>query len=155
VLTGPDGALYYSEGGGYYDGPIKRLSRTTSFTPSTASVNPAAVRTGEVFTYTIKVSHVGTLSNTFYLMATLSPSITVASLSSGLQENSGVVTWTGLLTGIQSIIGTLAVRVTDPQTLPYVITTPIDISAPNLPDVNLSTTTVVNGIPIFLPLIRH
>ena len=34
VLTGPDGALYYSEGGGYYNGPIKRLSRTTSFTPS-------------------------------------------------------------------------------------------------------------------------
>jgi glucose/arabinose dehydrogenase len=26
VLTGPDGALYYSEGGGYYDGPIKRLT---------------------------------------------------------------------------------------------------------------------------------
>ena len=68
VLTGPDGALYYSEGGGYYNGPIKRLSRTTSFTPSTVSVNPAAVRAGEVFTYTIRVSHVGTLSNTFDLV---------------------------------------------------------------------------------------
>ncbi|HSD84244.1 MAG TPA: PQQ-dependent sugar dehydrogenase, partial [Anaerolineae bacterium] len=30
VLTGPDGALYYSEGGGYYTGPIKRLTRRTS-----------------------------------------------------------------------------------------------------------------------------
>ena len=37
----------------------------------------------------------------------------------------------------------------------YVITTPIDISAPNLPDVNLSATSVVNGLLIFLPLIRH
>ncbi len=155
VLTGPDGALYYAEGGGYYSGPIKRLSRTTSFTPSTVSVSPLAVRAGDVFTYTIKVSHVGTLSNTFDLVATLSPRTTVESLSSGLQENLGVVTWSGLLTRIQSITGTIAVRVTDSVTTPYRITIPIDIHAPGLPPVNLSAATLVNGLPILLPLIRR
>jgi glucose/arabinose dehydrogenase len=155
VLTGPDGALYYSEGGGYYNGPIKRLSRTTSFTPSSVSVNPAAVRAGEVFTYAIKVSHVGTQSNTFDLSAALSPSTTVVSLSPGLQEYAGVVSWSGGLSGIQSITGTIAVRVTDPLTTPYFITIPIDIYAPGLPVVNLSATTLVNGFSIFLPLIRR
>lgn len=157
VLTGPDGALYYSEGGGYqqYNGPIKRLTRTTSFTPSTVAVNPVAVRTGEVFTYTIKVSHVGTLSNTFKLTATLSPSTTVESLSPGLVESSGVVTWTGLLNGIQAITGTIAVRVTDLLTLPYVITTPFTITAPTLPPVQLSTTTIVNGRLVFLPIVTR
>lgn len=157
VLTGPDGALYYSEGGGYlaYNGPIKRLSRTTSFTSSSVSVNPAAVRAGEAFTYTIKVSHAGTLSNTFSLLAVPSSRTTVESLSPGLQEYEGEISWTGVLTGIQSITGTIVVRVTDPITTPYVITIPIDIYAPNLPGVNLSATTLVNSLPIFLPLIRR
>ena len=155
VLTGPDGALYYSEGGGYYSGPLKRLSRTTSFTPSSVNVNPYNVRTGEVFAYSIKVSHAGTLSNTFFLTATLSPSTTVESLSPGLQNDSGVVTWSDVLTGIQSITGTIVVRVTDPVTTPYFINVPIDIAAPNLPMVNLSATTLINGYSIFLPLIRH
>jgi glucose/arabinose dehydrogenase len=155
VLTGPDGALYYSEGGGYYDGPIKRISRTTSFTSSTVSVDPAAVRTDDVFTYTIQVSHVGTLSNTFDLSAVPSPSTTVEALSPGMQQYLGVISWSGLLTGIQSITGTITVRATDPQTTPYLITIPIDIAAPNLPDVNLTATTLVNGLPIFLPLIRR
>jgi hypothetical protein len=155
VLTGPDGALYYSEGGGYYNGPIKRLSRTTSFTPSTVSVNPVAVRAGGVFTYTIRVSHVGTLSNTFALVAALSPRTTVESLSPGMQEYLGEVSWSGLLTGIQALTGTIAVRVTDSITTPYLITIPFDIYAPHLPVVNLSATTLVNGFPTFLPVIRR
>jgi aldose sugar dehydrogenase len=155
VLTGPDGALYYSEGGGYYNGPIKRLSRTTSFTPSSATVSPAAVHTGEAFTYTIKVSHAGTLSNTFALTATLSPSTAVESLSPGLQESSGLVAWSGVLSSVQSITGTIVVRVTDPLTTPYAIITPITITAPTLPPVQLSTTTIVNGWLVFLPVIRH
>lgn len=155
VLTGPDGALYYSEGGGYYNGPIKRLSRTSSFTPSTVHVDPGAVRAGDVFTYTIRISHAGTLSNTFSLTATLSPSTTLETLSPGLQGNAGLVTWSGALSGVQTIIGTIRVRVTDPLTAPYIITTPIVIAAPTLPAVQLSTITLVNGFPVFLPLIRQ
>jgi len=155
LLTGPDGALYYSEGGGYqaYNGPIKRLSRTTSFTPSSVSVNPAAVRAGEVFTYTIKVSHVGTLSNTFQLYAQLPTELTIEALSPGLSEDLNDISWSDVLTGIQSITGTIEVRVTDSITTPYLITTPFDIYAPNLPVVSLSTNTLVNGLPVFLPLI--
>ena len=155
LLTGPDGALYYSEGGGYYDGPIKRLSRTTSFTPSTVSVDPVAVRTGDVFTYTIRVSHVGTLSNTFSVATAPSPRTTVETFTPAMQQDLGLLWWSDILTGIQSLTGTITVRATDPQTTPYAITIPIDIYAPNLPVINLSATTLVNGIPIFLPLIRR
>jgi hypothetical protein len=157
LLTGPDGALYYAEGGGYqtYDGPLKRLSRTTSFTASSVSVDPTAVRAGETFTYTIRVSHAGTLSNTFSLGAYLSSSTTVESLSSGLQEYQGEISWSGVLSGLQSITGTIVVRVTDPLTTPYLITMPIYIDAPGLPPVSLSATTLVNGLSIFLPLLRR
>jgi hypothetical protein len=132
VLTGPDGALYYSAGGGYspYNGPIKRLSRTTSFVPSSVSVNPVAVKTGELFTYTIKVSHAGTLSNTFSLVAVPSSHTTIEALSPGMQVVEGEVSWSGVLSGVQSITGTIVVRVTDPLTPPYAITVPIDIYAP-------------------------
>jgi hypothetical protein len=60
-----------------------------------------------------------------------------------------------VLSGVQSITGTIVVRVTDPLTPPYAITVPIDIYAPPLPVVNLSATTLVNGLPIFLPVIRR
>jgi glucose/arabinose dehydrogenase len=155
VLTGPDGALYYSEGGGYYNGPIKRLSRTTSFILSTVSVNPAAVKSGEVFTYTIQIRHVGTVSNTFKMSALLSPSTTLKSLSAGLIEQPGGVYWSAVVSGIQSLTGTIAVTVTDPLTTPYLISVPFEISAPNTSVVSLSATTLVNGWPIFLPLIRR
>jgi hypothetical protein len=58
----------------------------------------------------------------------------------------------GVLTGIQSITGTIVVRVTDPLTAPYFVTTPIEISAPGQPPVNLTTTTLINGLPVFLPI---
>jgi glucose/arabinose dehydrogenase len=152
VLTGPDGTLIYSEGGGYYNGPIKRLTRATSFAPSSVSVDPLLVRAGGVFTYTIRVHHAGTLSNTFHLTATLSPATALEALSPGLQGNGGVVTWSDVLTGIQSITGAIVVRVTDPLTAPYFVTTPFEISAPGQPPVNLTATTLINGLPVFLPI---
>jgi hypothetical protein len=157
VLTGPDGALYYSEGGGYslYNGPIKRLTRRSSFIPSTVSVSPARVRTGEVLTYTIQIRHVGTASNTFEMIAVLAPSTTVQSLSAGLTELPGWVYGAGSLSGVQSQINTIAVSVTGSVTTPYAITMPIEIYAPGEPDIRLSATTLVNGFPIFLTLIRQ
>ena len=70
MLTGPDGALYYSEGGGYYDGPIKRLTRRSSLVFSSVSTVPAVVNAGDRLTYTVNVRNVGTLSTTFALTAT-------------------------------------------------------------------------------------
>jgi aldose sugar dehydrogenase len=155
VLTGPDGALIYSEGGGYYNGPIKRLTRTSSFIPSTVSVDPAAVRAGDVFTYTFQIRHAGTASNTFEMIALLSPSTTVKSLSAGLLELPGWVYWSDVLSRSQALTGTLAVTVTDPLTAPYVITIPIDIRALGADDIHLSATTLVNSLPVVLPLIRR
>jgi glucose/arabinose dehydrogenase len=155
VLTGPDGALHYSEGGGYYDGPIKRLTRTSSFIPSTVNVSPVTVKAGEVVTYTIQIRHAGTATNTFEMIALLSPSTTVKSLSAGLIELPGWVYGSGAVSGVQSLTSTIAVTVSDLVTAPYLLTIPIEIRAPGAPDITLSAATLVNGLPVFLPLIRR
>jgi glucose/arabinose dehydrogenase len=155
VLTGPDGALYYSEGGGYYNGPIKRLTRKAAFSFSQVSASPAAVKTGEIFTYFIQLKNVGTLSSTFRLTATLSPHTLVTALSPGLTAQPGLVTWADRVEAMQTLTGTIAVTVTDPLTAPYAITTPFTITAPTLPPVLLNTTTIVNGRLVFLPVIRR
>jgi hypothetical protein len=152
VLTGPDGALYYSEGGGYYDGPIKRLTRPTSFVFSSVSANPIAVRTGDAITYTVNVQHTGTLSNTFTLTATLSPSTTLEATSGGLTFDTNHVYWSGTLSRTQSITATYAVRVSDPTTTPYFIASPIEITAHGATSVQLNSAVVVNGYSIFLPI---
>ena len=153
-MTGPDGKLYYSESGGYYNGPLKRITRTTSFTPSSVSTQPLLVHAGEVITYLLHVSHAGTLSNTFALTATLSPSVALESAGSGLTFDANHVYWSGLLKGIQTTTGTFAVHVTDPTTTPYFLTTPIEIDAPTLPPVFLPATVLVNPDVLFLPIVR-
>lgn len=155
VLTGPDGALYYAEGGGYTNGPLKRLTRRAVFSFSQVGVSPSGVSAGEVFTYHIQLKNVGTLSSTFRLTATLSPHTLVKALSPGLTAQPGGVTWADRVEAMQTLTGAIAVTVADLLTTPYAITTPFTITAPALPPVLLSTTTIVNGFPIFLPIIRR
>jgi glucose/arabinose dehydrogenase len=157
LLTGPDGALYFSEGGGYaaYNGPIKRLSRTSSFVASTVMPRPTAPRAGDLLTHEISVQHLGTLSNTFALTVTLPIETQLVAVGSGMTFDADHVYWRGSASGIQSIGSTFTVRVTDTITIPYWLTTPIELTAPNLPPVMLTSTVIVNGYPIFLPLIRR
>jgi glucose/arabinose dehydrogenase len=155
VLTGPDGALYYSEGGGYYNGPIKRISRRTSFVASTVTARPTTPHAGELLAHDIVVRHLGFLSNTFALTAALPVETQLVAVGSGLTFDAGHVYWSGTLSGLQSIGNTFTVRVTDAITLPYWLNTPIELTAPNLPPVFLTSTAIVNGYPIFLPLIRR
>jgi glucose/arabinose dehydrogenase len=155
VLTGPDGALYYAEGGGYYNGPIKRLSRTTSFVASTVTAWPMTPRAGGLLTHTIVVRHLGTLSNTFALTATLPLSTPLVAVGSGMTSDAGHVYWSGTATGRQSIGNSFTVRVTSTITTPYWLNTPIELTAPDLPPVFLTSTVIVNGYSIALPLIRR
>ena len=152
LLTGPDGALYYSEAGGWESGPIKRLTRPTSFVFSSVSANPVAVHSDDVLTYTLDVRHTGTLSNTFTLTATLSPSTTLEAASSGLTFDSDHVYWSGTLSRTQSITATYTVRMSDLITTPYFITSPIKITAPRATPVQLNSVVIVNGYSIFLPI---
>jgi hypothetical protein len=155
VLTGPDGALYYSEGGGYYNGPIKRLSRTTSFVASTVTPRPVTPRAGDLLTYEINVQHLGTLSNTFALTAALPIETQLVTAGSGMTFDAGHAYWTGSASGRQSIDNTFTARVTDAITSPYWLSLPIELTAPDLPPVFLTSTVIVNGYPVFLPLIRR
>ncbi len=67
LLTGPEGALYYSEGGGYPEnnGPLKRLIRRTSFADSAASVQTARVVADGQAQVVIVLRHHGTNANSF------------------------------------------------------------------------------------------
>jgi hypothetical protein len=155
VLIGPDGALYYSEGGGYYNGPIKRLSRTTSFVASTVTARPMTPHAGGLLTHDIIVRHLGTLSNTFALTATLPGETQLAAVGSGMTFDAGHVYWAGAASGLQSIGNTFTVQVTNAITTPYWLTTSIELTAPGLPPVILTSTAIVNGYSNILPLISR
>jgi aldose sugar dehydrogenase len=155
VLTGPDGALYYSEGGGYYNGPIKRLTRRSSLTFSSASTTPAIVQPGQVLTYTVDVRNLGTQANTFVLTATLPAEVSLNAVDSGLTFDVDHVYWSGSLTRTQTLVAQFAVTVTSPITTPYLLLTPIEIAAPDAQPVNLNALAVINGQAVFLPVLRR
>ena len=159
VETGPDGALYYSQDGGYTSGPLMRITRPSSYVASTVGVWPVAVQAGGVTTYTLNVRHVGTMSNTFNLTATLLPSMTLQPGS--LQYHNGTLTadadhiyWTGLLSHTETWSATYQVKITDTLISPTILTSSIDLSAPAHATFHFTPTIIVNGYSIFLPVIR-
>ena len=155
VLTGPDGALYYSEGGGWLNGPIKRLTRRSSLIFSSASIAPPVAQAGEWLTYTVNVRNLGTLSTTFALTATLPPEVSIVALDSGLTFDVDHVYGSGTLTSTQTLRARFSVQVTAAITDPYLLTLPIEITAPNAQPVNLSALALINGRNVFLPIIRR
>ena len=155
VLTGPDGALYYSEAGGYLSGPIKRLTRRSSLVFSSVSAVPAAVNAGERLTFTVNVRNLGTLSTTFALTATLPPEVSIVTLDSGLTFDVDHVYGSGMLTKSQTLSARFSVQVTAAITDPYLLTVPIEITAPNAQPVNLIALALINGRAVFLPVIRR
>ncbi len=155
VLTGPDGALYYSEGGGYYNGPIQRLTRRSSLALSSVSTAPAAVQAGEWLTYTVNVRNVGTQANTFALTATLPAEVAIQAVDSGLTFDADHVYWSDVLTSAQTLSARFSVQVTSAITIPYLLTTPIEITAPDTQPVNLVALSMINGQAVFLPVLRN
>ncbi len=160
IETGPDGALYYSEDGGFDIGPLIRINRTLPFATSAVQAQPIQVKTGEWVTYTLKVNHLGTLTNTFALTATLSPSAVLQGGS--IQYQYGTLThdanhiwWTGSLLPTESWKATYQAQITAAITTPFLLTHTVDFSAPTVPPMHFQSDLIVNGYSIFLPVIMR
>ncbi len=155
LLTGPDGALYYSEAGGYLSGPIKRLIRRASLAYSAANVAPVAVNAGEQLTYTVNMRNWGAQATAFNMTATVPSEAVVTAVTNGLTFDASHVYWSGVLTATQAARAYFAAQVTWTITNPYALTTPIELTAPNVQPIEFNLTAIVNGRLIFLPLIRR
>ncbi len=158
IQTGPDGAIYYSQDGGFDIGPLMRISRTLPFATTSADVQPAHVQSGDFVTYTLNMNHAGTITNTFSLTATLSPSATLQVGS--IQYQHGTLThdahhiwWTGNVLAIESWTATFQVQVTAAITTPFFVTSSIDFTAPSIAPLHFAPVVIVNGYSIFLPII--
>jgi glucose/arabinose dehydrogenase len=157
VLTGPDGALYYSEGGGYYNGPIKRLIRRTSFAATSVTALPLNPSSGGSVDYTIDLRHNGALSTTFSLTVTLpaGPAWII-----GAQAEQGSLTqltyqlqWSGTVTNTTAWTATYRLQISTVPTTAYPLTHAVRLTAPGATTVSLTPTVMVNGALTFLPLI--
>ncbi len=161
LLPGPDGALYFSEGGGYYAyfGPIKRLARKSSF--ASTSVTPKMLYSfaGSQLDYTIDLRHLGPLSSTFALTVDVPP---LYAFLVGAQAANGVLnsqpfqlTWSGTLTGAQTWAATYRLQINSVPATSYLLTNSLRLTAPDVATVVLTPTVIVNGQLVFLPLIRR
>ncbi len=157
LLTGPDGALYFSYGGGYpaYNGPIKRLIRRTSFASTTVSPSPLNPAPGGQVSYTLNVRHLGDLSNTFALTVDVPSSAVVIDAQSPngtLSFLSSAIWWSGTLTGIETWTATYQLQIASEPTTSYPLTNTIRLTARNVQPIVLTPTVFVNGYLIYLPI---
>ena len=159
ILPGPDGALYYSEEGGWDSGPIKRLVRKSSFAATTVNPQPLNPAPGTLVDYTIDLHHIGSITNTFLL--TLNVPGTYAFVNNtqaaqGILSNSPfTISWSGTVTPGANWIATYQLSVASEPTTAYPLFNYIRITAPGATTVVLTPTVIVNGQLTFLPLIQR
>lgn len=159
LLPGPDGALYFSEGGGWLNGPIKRLIRRSTF--AYTSVTPAVryPMAGDDLNYTIDLRHLGPLSSTFTLTVKVPfqyAFVNSASASNGSLEWRAYqgITWTGTLSATEAWSATYQLHIGSVPTTIYPLTNVVRLTAPGIQTMVLTPTAVVNAQDwIFLPLI--
>jgi glucose/arabinose dehydrogenase len=159
LLTGPEGALYYSQGGGYpqNNGPIKRLVRRTSFQTSSVSVSPGAARAGGEVDFVLNVRHVGVISNTFALTAQSPADTFVVSgqaAHGNLQFSNNTVWWAGTIEPNTAWTATYRLQLAAP-TDPYLLTSLIQLTAPGALPITFAPVVIVNGRSVFLPIVRR
>ncbi len=159
VLTGPDGALYYSEGGGYYNGPIKRLTRRSSLALTTVHVQPLNPPSGGVADYTIALRHVGVSSNTFALTVTIpaGPAFIISAQAEhgSLTQQAYQLWWSGTVTSSAAWTATYRLQISSDPATAYPLTHTVRLTAPGATTVILTPTVIVNGALTFLPSILH
>jgi hypothetical protein len=97
---------------------------------------------------------VGTLSTTFILTATLPAEAAIQAVGSGLTFDVDHVYGSGVLTSAQTLSARFSVQVTAAITIPYLLTTPIKITAPGSQPVNLVPQALINGRTMYLPVLR-
>lgn len=157
ALTGPDGALYYSEGGGYYNGPIKRLTRRTSFAATSVNAQPLNPPAGGWVDYTIDLRHLGTISNTFALTVAIpaGPAFIVSAQAprGSLTQQAYQLGWSGTLTGAEAWTATYRLQIGNDPATAYPLAHVVRLTAPGATAVTLTPTVMVNGMLTFLPSI--
>jgi glucose/arabinose dehydrogenase len=156
VLTGPDGALYYSENGGWDSGPIKRIARYSSFAQTSVTVQPIIPSTGSEVNYTIYLRHTGSSTNTFTLIVDVPPAyhwlIDSQAQSGTLTFTSFSLWWSGLVTGTQNWTATYRTQLAY-NTASYPVTTSLRLTARGVTSIVLTPTVIVNGLPVYLPIV--
>ena len=142
VLTGPEGALYYSEGGGYLNGPIKRLIRRTSFVESTATgLTPQATSGGQVKVL-IALRHRGTDPNsvTVTIDTSSQSEIIDAQTTRGaiVPTSPNSLLWSSAVNGTETVTATYTLHIAATPTSTYLLPNQIQIDAPGATSVNLT-----------------
>lgn len=155
LLTGPDGALYYSEGGGWLNGPIKRLTRASSFVATTVNPQRSDPPSGSLLDYAIDLRHIGTISKTFTLTTVVPGEFAqidrVEVAAGSIVTQSDRFTWTGTLTGVTTWTATYRLQINAVPTTAYPLTNGLRLTAPGVTTVVLTPTVIVNGNLVFLP----
>jgi glucose/arabinose dehydrogenase len=159
LLPGPDGALYFSEGGGWISGSIKRLIRRTSFAATSVHALPLNPPSGGSVDYTIDLQHIGTLSNTFALTVNIPPAhaflVSAQAQQGVLNQSAYQLLWSGTVTGVEAWTATYRLQIgTDPATA-YPLTHSLRLTAPGAATVILTPTVMVNGTLTYLPMLRR
>ena len=158
VVVGPEGALYYSDGGGWGTGSIKRLIRRTSFLDSQVKTLTPHVEAGGTIEMLITLQHRGTISNTFNVSVDPLGQADVI----GAQTNRGTIdfsatdlTWTGTVSGTEAVTATYTLQTSAATTTTYWLSNLVYIDAPQATPVTLNPQVVVNGYAAYLPVMRR
>jgi glucose/arabinose dehydrogenase len=161
LLTGPEGALYYSEGGGYPEnnGPIKRLVRRTSLVESTATVITPRILSGGQARVAIALRQRGTNSNSFAVSidASAQAEIVDAQTTRGtiFPTAANTAQWSGNVNGTETVFATYTLRIAAAPTSTYFIANTIQIDAPGATSLTLTPILIVNGFAAYLPIVRR
>ncbi len=161
LLTGPEGALYYSEGGGYLEnnGPLKRLVRRTSIVESAARVLTGRVVAGGQAEVAIQLRHRGTNSNSFTVSIDASDQ---AEIIDAQTTRGGVfptsphsLLWSGTVNGTETVVATYTLQIAAAPTTTYLLANAIQIDAPGATSLTLTPILIVNGLAVYLPIVRR
>ena len=160
LLSAPDGALYFSEGGGYYSGPIKRLIRKSSFASTSVTFPAQHPVAGDQLDYTIHLQHLGTLTNTFALTVDVPANyafVAAAQTAQGaLIQEFARIKWSGTVTPTASWTATYRLSIASEPTTMYPLTNVLRLTAPGVQTIVLTPTVAVNAQHwMLLPLIHR
>ena len=161
LLTGPEGALYYSEGGGYPEnnGPLKRLVRRTSIVDSVAQVLTGRSLAGGQAEVAVELRHRGTNSNSFTVLVDASEQAEIidaqATRGGVFPTSPHTLLWSGTVNGTETVVATYTLHIAAAPTTPYLLANAIQIDAPGATSLTLTPILIVNGLTSYLPIVRR
>jgi len=149
--------LYFSERGGWNSGAIKRIARYSSFAGTSVAVQPNNPTSGSAVDYTIHLRHTGSSTNTFTVLVDIPDALSIIDGQADrgtLTYTSFSLWWSGVVTGSQNWTATYHTQLFyNPAT--YLVTNSLRLLARNLPPLVLTPTIMVNGLPVYLPIVTR